>query len=155
MARASIAKKDIEGTNIVLHFSDDTTLTCDVASLSDDIKEALMMHGASQKIGDSYSGEKDVSVARTKAQKTIDNLVAGEWKAQREGGGGGRISDLAKALAAVAGVELEQAVEKIMEMDKEAKKELRAHPKIKLELINLQKQKAEEELAEAGELPSF
>lgn len=155
MARASIAKKEIEGSNIILKFSDDTELVCDVNSLSDEIKHHLMMHGASQKIGDSYSGEKDVSVARTKAEKTVQNLIAGEWKAQREGGGGGRISDLAKALAAVAGVELSQAVEKIMEMDKDAKKELRAHPKIKLELIKLQQQKAEEELAEAGDLPSF
>jgi len=153
MARTQIAKKetleDMSGVNI--NFNDGESVQARLADFSDDIVVHLALHGLSQKLGDSYSGEQDITSARALASAVLDRLKEGNWKAVREGGGGGRISDLAQALSAVTGQPLEECVAKISEMEKDQKNGLRKHPKVKAELAKIAAERAEAAAAKAAD----
>lgn len=149
---AKIATKETEGNSVRVAFTDGEVLEVSLGQLPEDIVKHLALHGLSQKLGDSYAGEKDVEVAKAKAKKVAERLQAGEWKAVREGSGGGRITDLAQALARVTGKELAECVSVITDMDKEQKKALRQHPQIKVALAEIAAEKAKAKAAEAGEV---
>jgi len=89
-------------------------------------------------------------VAMGKASAVSKRLIEGDWKAAREAGSGGRITDLAKALAAVTGRDLAEAVERIEMMNKDEKKALRAHAQIKAKLADIAAERAKEAAAEAA-----
>jgi hypothetical protein len=135
MSRNKIAQKALaeDKSGVTITFENGETLTVKLTDLSEDIVQQLALHGLSQKLGDSYSGETELPVAKGKAQAVADRLRAGDWRAVGEGGGGGRITDLATALATVTGKTLEEAVGVIENMTKEQKKELRKHPAINTE----------------------
>lgn len=139
MARTSIAKKEVheDMSGVSINFEDGEKLTVNLKDLSDDIVVHLALHGLSQKLGDSYSGEQDIPAARKLAENVAKRLAEGNWKAVREGGGSARISDLAQALAQVTGQDLESCTEKLADMDKAQKQGIRKHPKIKKALAEL------------------
>ena len=141
LAKKTVAE-DLSGVSI--EFGDGKELTANLADFSDDIVIQLALHGLSQKMGDSYSGEKDVTVARTKAEGVVDRLKAGDWKAVRESSGGGRITDLAQALAQVTGRSVEDATRVVAEMSKEDKSSLRKNAQIKVALQQIALKRAEE-----------
>jgi len=145
MAKTKIADKAIaeDLSGVTLSFSDEQNMTVNLSDLPPEIVTHLALHGLSQKLGDAYSGEKDVAVARGKAEAVAKRLVNGDWKAVREGGGG-RITDLAHALATVTGRTIEEAVGVIEGMTKEAKKDLRNHAQIKAELARITAERAAE-----------
>lgn len=145
MARTAIAKKDVheDMTGVTINFTDGTPLTVNLSDLPDEMLTHLALHGLSQKLGDSYSGEQDVAAARALATAVFDRLKEGNWKAVREGGGGGRISDLAQALANVTGQSLEDCVTKLADMEKDQKAGLRKHAKIKAELAKIAAERAQ------------
>lgn len=149
---AKIATKETEGNSVRVAFTDGEVLEVSLDQLPEDIVRHLALHGLSQKLGDSYAGEKDVEVAKAKAKKVAERLQAGEWKAVREGSGGGRITDLAQALARVTGKELAECVSVITDMDKEQKKALRQHPQIQVALKEIAAERAKAKAAEAGEV---
>jgi hypothetical protein len=151
MPRTSIATKTVleDMTGVTIGFKEGEPLTVLLKELGKDIVKHLALHGLSQKLGDSYSGEKDIKVARTKAQNVAERLLAGDWRAVREGGGGGRITDLAQALARITGQEIEAATKVIENMDKDGKSELRAHPQIKVAMAEIAAERAKAALAEA------
>lgn len=153
MPKATIAKKVIHEdlSGVTIEFTDGSTLTTRLDELSPEIVTQLALHGLTQKKGDSYAGEQDVTVARGKAQAVKDRLVAGDWKAVREGGGGGRISDLAQALAEITGRTVEEAVTIIEGMEKADKAGLRKHPKVKVKLRQLELARAEAAAEKAGD----
>lgn len=70
--------------------------------LSDEIKFHLMMHGLKQKVADAAAIPRDTETGRSAAdadkiaamQAVATRLVAGEWSAVREGGGGGNAGGL-------------------------------------------------------------
>ena len=140
---ASVAtKKTLDADNGVLFsFTDGVDLTLEFASLSPEIIHQLALHGAKQKIGDSYSGEKDPAAARALATKTVERLQKGEWTTAREGGG--RISDIAEALSRVTGVPIAECVAKLADMDADAKRDLRKHAKVKLALASIALERAQ------------
>lgn len=139
--------KDVTDTGVNFEFHDGATLEANLDSLSEDMVKKLAIHGLSQKIGDSYSGE-DAANCQTIAETTWKTLQEGNWSS-RTGSGGPRISMLAEALARVTGKEVQECVAKIAEMDDDTKKDLRAHPQIKAITaeIKLEKAKAEQEKA--------
>lgn len=139
MSRNRIASKSVaeDMTGVTIEFVDGEALSVTLAGLSDEIITHLALHGLSQKLGDSYSGEQDAAVARAKASGVAERLVNGDWRSVREGGGGGRITDLAQALASALGKTIEEAVAVIGEMDKGQKSGLRKHPKIRAELAQI------------------
>lgn len=152
MPRVTIASKQIadDMSGVTLNFSDDAEITVNLDDLDEDIVRHLALHGLSQKLGDSYSGESDVAVARAKAQAVADRLSSGDWRATREGGAGGRITDLAHALAALTGKEISEAAAVIEGMEKEEKKALRAHPQIKVKLAEISAERAKAAAEKAG-----
>jgi hypothetical protein len=138
-------------SGVTLGFKEGQPLTVELKELGKDIIKHLALHGLSQKLGDSYSGETDIKVARTKAEGVAKRLRDGDWRAVREGGGGGRITDLAQALARVAGQEVEAATKVIENMDKDEKSELRAHHQIKVAMAEIAAERAKAALAKQTE----
>lgn len=132
---------------------DGTVQTLDVNSLSDEIKFRLMVHGASQKVGDSYAGAKaesnPVEFAKASIAETIKQLVEGNWRVTAVGGP--RVTDLATVYAQVSGETLEAAVEFVGGMDEDATKALRAKPRIKAALAALAAKRAAEKAAKLAE----
>ena len=155
MARAQIAKKEVheDMSGVTIAFADGKPLTVNLADLPDEMVGHLALHGLSQKLGDSYSGEQDIASARALAAAVAERLREGNWKAVREGGGGGRISDLAQALSNVTGQPLEECVTKLADMEKDQKSGLRKHPKIKAELAKIAAERAATAAAKAEDAP--
>lgn len=153
MAREKIASKNIpeDLSGVGITFTNEEVVTVRLDELSPEIVVQLALHGLSQKLGDSYSGEKDLVVAKGKVEAVAKRLREGDWKAVREGSGGGRITDLAKALAVITGRELAEAVEVIEGMGKEEKKALRAHAQIKAELARITAERAAKAVVDAPE----
>ena len=154
MSKTKVATKSTldDNAGVAIDFSDGTRLTCAFADLSPEIITNLAIHGAKQKIGDSYSGEQDPSAAFALASKVVEQLLAGKWSAVREGGGG-RISDLAQALSRVTGQEVATCVAKLAEMDKKAKQDLRNHDQVKVVLAEIALEKAKERAEGEGASP--
>lgn len=134
-------------------FEDETVQTIDINSLSDEMKFRLMVHGASQKIGDSYAGAKaepkPVEFAKQAVGDTIKQLVESNWRVTAAGGP--RVTDLATVYAQVSGESIEAAVELVGSLDEAGVKELRNKPKIKAGLLALAAKRAAEKAAKAAE----
>jgi hypothetical protein len=108
----------------------------------------LAIHGASQKIGDSYAGvakETDpLAAAKAAVAETIKQIYDGVWRVNA--GGGPRVNDLAIAIARVTGQSLEGedgAVAYVAAMSDEDKKVMRKKPKIAAELAKIALEKAQ------------
>lgn len=140
-----MTKKVVDGLSIVFKFDDGTEETFDSSRVNDDIKARAMMHGFSQKIGDSYAGaasaENPLAYAKQAVRETIATLYANEWKAPR-GEGGPRVTDLAVAVSRVTGKSIEDVVALIEGLSDEDKKALRAKPKVKAALAAISQEKA-------------
>ena len=159
MADRKVTKSvDDEKGTIAFVFASGETETVDVAKLPAEIQKQLMLHGASQKLGDSYSGE-DADKCHTIFKGVLKNLVEGNWSARSGGGGSPRISQLAEALSRAAGETVEACVEKLSEMDDDTKKQIRAHPAVQAALAEIKLEKATAEAAklkaELGDVPAL
>ena len=115
-------KKDAnhETGSVSFDFGNGRSFTATLANLPDNIKQALMVHGLSQKLGDSYSGAlKAVSdgeadtveqYAEECVQSVYATLQAGQWSATRTGGGSApRTPMVVEAIARVQGIAIEAA----------------------------------------------
>lgn len=133
----------------------ETALTIDVASLPENIRLALALHGAAQKVGDAAAGKTGAEAVAAMG-KVIDQLVAGNWSRGREAGGP-RITLFIRAVARMYGVEVtDDFVAKIDGLPDATKAEIKgtaqfkkAHAEIKLE----ESQKALEEATKAADAP--
>lgn len=137
---------------ILFTFSDDSTETFDLGKSNDAMKYRLALHGAGQKIGDSYAGaasdENPLEFAKTAVRETIAQIYAGTWRVGG-GGGGPRINELAQAMARATGETLEAMVEFVGAMTDEEKKVYRKKPKVAAKLAEIAAEKA---IARAAEL---
>jgi hypothetical protein len=75
--------------------------TFDIAGLPGDIIEELVIHGLTQKIGDAAAG-KSGDDATAAMQKVHDALREGNWGVKRSGGGGDGLTDIQRAIIAIA-----------------------------------------------------
>lgn len=117
-------------------------VVCDTDDLSDDIRQAALLHGVNQKIRDSAAGfskDGDYTGAYRAMQTTLDNLESGLWNAR---GGASGEGDLAQAVANLKGIELEVAAEAVRGLDEEGLKTLRNKPKVKAEILRLKAERA-------------
>lgn len=126
-------------------FEDNTVQTIDVNALNDDTKFRALVHGISQKVGDSYAGakaeENPLAFAKESAAATIAQILNGDWRAASTGGGP-RVTDLAVAFSRVTGKTVEECVEYIGTLDDAQTKDLRGRAKIKAELAKIAAEKA-------------
>lgn len=132
---------------IVFEFDDKTTEQFDLSKVNDSTKLNALMHGFSQKIGDSYAGaaksENPLAYAKEAVKDTIAQLYAGDWRAAREGGGP-RITDLAVALSRLTGKTAEESQAFVDTLDDDQKKAWKAKGKVKATLAVIAAEKAAE-----------
>ena len=147
--KAKFCEKSGKGTLVKFAFGNGKVLSLDLATLSEEIQTELMLHGALQKIGDSYaSAGGDYAFGKAQASKVISNLEAGQWGAPRAGGEGKKnVGELATALSELQGVPVEQVSIALEAATEEQRKAFRAHPAIKAKIAELRAKKASDALA--------
>lgn len=166
MARVSICTKTVreDMSGVDFTFSNGEVLSVDISSIPDEVIAHLICHGISQKVGDSYTGQKDAAEAHATASALVERLQGGEWTAARQssGGGAGRVTQLAEALARACGKTVPECVAVLDGMDDDQKKQLRQHDAIKAQLAIIKAEaaqaaaaKAQESLADAPSLDSM
>ncbi len=146
--------KSSEGTVCSFKFGNDTVVSVDLSELSEEIQQELMLHGALQKIGDSYaSAGGDFGFGIAAAEKVIDNLKNGLWGSARTGTGENKKAsgELATALSLLQGKPVEEVALALEAATDEQRKAVRAHPAVKAKIAELRAQKAAEALAKAGD----
>lgn len=151
--KVKFCEKSTEGTIARFTFGNGTTLELDVSSLEEDIQRELMLHGALQKIGDSYAGAAgDYDFAISNAQKVIDNLIAGNWKAARAASGESkpRTTELAEAIARIKGIDVAQASAIVEALSDEQRKAIRAKETVKATIAQIRYEKAQAKAAKAS-----
>lgn len=145
----------IENESVTITFDDGESVTLATADISTEMQVRAMLHGLSQKLGDSYAGaasEADpLAYAKSAVADVIANLKAGDWRAATTGTGGSRVSDLALALAELQGIDIAQAVEALAESTDEQKDTLRKHPRVAAVMARIKAAKAAERAAKAAE----
>lgn len=159
--RVSVCEKSFEendqgqATGIVrFNFTDGSEQILDTNALAADMQMRLRVHGALQKIGDSYAGVKgNVAEAKQNVEDMISQLTSGAWKGER-GDAGPRLGELAEAIAEIKGAPLEAvkaAVEKAAKESPEQVKAWRTNAKVKATIAAIRARNAQKELEAAGE----
>ena len=137
MAKICTKVVDVENRTVTFDFANGTRRVIEADRLTQDLQTKAMMHGLSQKGGDSYASAMDVEEAIGLLDEVIGNLYDGAW-AVRTGTGG----VLAEALSRATGKALADCQTAVKGMDDTAKKALRAHGAIKKALAEIAAEKA-------------
>ena len=149
MATAKKANKRFEGDLLIIDFANEANLQADLNSFSDEIKHKLAMHGLSQKVGDSYAKAGDADEAYGYADRVVQDLLAGNWTTRSAAGP--KTTQLAQAVSVITGKTMEEVVTMLETMEDDAKKELRKHPQVQLELSKIKAAAAEAAQVKAAE----
>jgi hypothetical protein len=144
-SKVKFCDKSADGSIVRFTFGNGQALELDVMGLDESIQQELMLHGALQKIGDSYAGAAgDYEFAISNAKKVIDNLVSGQWKAAREAGEAKpKTGELAEAIARIKGIELAQAAELVNSLDDDQRKAVRGKDAVKAVIAQIRYEKAQ------------
>jgi len=156
--KIKFCEKTSEGTVVSFKFGNGTLVTLDLSELGEDIQQDLMVHGALQKIGDSYaSAGGDYAFAIAAAEKVAENLRAGLWGTVRSGSGESKksVGELALAVAALQGKDVAEVAATLEAATDEQRKAVRAHPAVKAKIAEFRAAKAAEALAKAGDAAAF
>lgn len=140
-----------------------TELDFPLNELSEEIKQNLLCHGASQKLGDSAASVKkrladslgrDPSEDELKAgvieaiNAVWGQLSAGDWRASRgEGEAKPRVGEVALAIARLRGMEVEEVQKLVAATEKEKVAAWRKHPQIQAEIAKIRAEKAAAKLS--------
>jgi hypothetical protein len=122
-------------------------LAFDLSAVNEETLIRLALHGASQKIGDSYAGAKDsgedpLAYTKSAIEETIKQLYEGKWAVTRTGSGAPRVSILVLAYAKVKGITPEESLEVVGALDEEEKKVLQQNKKIAAAIAGLRAEQA-------------
>ena len=149
---------------LTLTYQDGTTSTVNMGDFSPEMIFDLARHGLGQKLGDGAAG-REPAAAKEHICKIIDALKNGDFSVRGEGEGGStRVTQLAKAIAALQGQKVEDVVTTLAQLSEDEVKALRSLPAVKLKMqeIRLEEQKAkakssseEEQAAGAALLAGF
>jgi len=154
-----MAKKstDVEAQTVIFDFGDGRVETFQLSDMSEEMLVQLALHGASQKIGDSYASAKKTCEdtgadptdwSQAQAAGVIAQLLASDWTVRVAGTSA--VTDLATALAeAVEGCSIEDAVARLADADADDKKALRKHPDIAAVLARIKSERAAAKLVQA------
>lgn len=133
---------------VAITFSDpsNTVVELDTSKCSDEIRTLLMLHGASQKIGDSYAGVKgNFGEGINNAKAVVQQLLAGEWKATGEERGP-RLQELAEAIARIKGAPVEAALKAVEAATDEQRASWRSNAQVKAAIAQGRAEKAQKAL---------
>jgi hypothetical protein len=160
--KVKFCEKSSDGTVVSFKFGNGTEVTLDLSTIPEETQQDLMIHGALQKIGDSYaSAGGDYAFGVASAEKVIENLQNGLWGTPRVGGSGDSkksSGELATALSLLQGKDVAEVAAALEAATDEQRKALRSHPAVKAKIAELRAAKAAEALAKAGDsaaLPVF
>lgn len=125
-------------------FNDGTNLEFDTRKVNDETRLDLTCHGANQKIGDSFAGVKgNTKQGISNAQAVIDQLYAGEWTSDREGGAP-RLAELAAAIARIRNAPLEKVTAAVEKASDDQRKQWRSNAQVKAMIAKIRAEKAAE-----------
>jgi hypothetical protein len=145
---------DIESGTVTFTFEDETSQTFEL-SRAEAVVRHLALHGASQKIGDSYAGagdeENPLAYAKAAVADLIARLYAGEWK-QSGGGGAKAMPVIVQAFAAVSGKSLEEAFEVYDCLTDDEKKALAKKPRIAAKVAAIKLERAAAKAAKLAKI---
>ena len=141
-----IASKTVVGTTLTFAWADESTTVVNLEDFSPELIERAAMHGLSQKLGDSYSGIKNVDDAQFAMREVIESLSAGDWNRKGEAAGGVWI----EAIVQASGQAIADVVAKWAEMDDAAKAAVKKNPQVKLAKAMIDAAKAQAK-ADQGE----
>ena len=88
MAEKKVSKT-VSDTAVTFEFATGEVEEVSPSDLPAEIQKQLILHGLSQKLGDSYSGE-DADKCHAIFSGVLKNLVEGNWSARSGGGGAPR-----------------------------------------------------------------
>lgn len=117
--------KNLNGVDFL--FPNGKAIHANLAEIPDHIKHDLILHGLSQKIGDSYSGAMDTEAAYEMAAATWAALQAGQWATRTQA----VKCDPVDALARATGRSRMEAETIWAGMDEDKKKAVRKNPQFK------------------------
>lgn len=151
--KVKFCEKTSEGTIVSFKFGNGEVRSLDLSTLSEDIQQELMLHGALQKLGDSYaSAGGDFAFGIAAVEKVMGNLQDGNWGTPRAAGEGKKsVGELATALAAIKGQDVATVAAALEAATEEQRKALRSHPAVKAKIAEIRAAKAAEALAKAGD----
>lgn len=144
---------DLDTGLVSFTFGNGVTLEVDSNTLSTEMQKQLMLHGISQKVGDSYAGAKgDYDKAVEAAKGVIDQLTQGVWRAGRgEGEARPRLGELAAAIARIKGVDYDKAMAAVEKATDEQRKAWRGNVKVKATIAQIRAEAAAKALEQAAE----
>lgn len=144
--KIAFCRKDYTEEGLVTFaFGNGETVTLDTNALSDEQKFNLLIHGAQQKIGDSYASAKgDYTIGVAAAQKVCDQLLADQWNASRASTGEGapKIGELAQAIANLKGMEIKLVSDAVGKATDDQRKAWRKNAAIAAEIARMRAEKA-------------
>ncbi len=150
MAKICTKKIDTDAKVVVFAFTNGDSHTVALADFPDDIKTRFALHGISQKLGDSYASADGIDEAIEAFLGTLETTTKGDWSTRAAGGGKGRTTMLAEALAEATGQDLDAAVAVLAEQTDEGKKAIKAHPQVRAILERISAERAAAKAAKAA-----
>lgn len=151
-----IASKYVEGMAVRIEFDNGKNVVLDIGDLTEEVRHLAIMHGISQKLGDSYAGcGGDVEMAWAQCTAIRDQLLDGNWNAPgRDGRGRQGKQDLIRVLYGIALQEghnvTESGVEKMIEaLDKKQLAGLKKDPQVAKGLAEIELTRARERMEQA------
>lgn len=149
-AKVATKKVDLESQSLTIDFVDGAdAIVVGLSELPQTILPALALHGLSQKMGDSYSGEQLPSEARAKAADVLERLLAGEWSVRRERGPGSTSLTI-EAIAALRSLSTDQVKAVWESLDDDQKKAIRADDTVKAKMAEIKAARLAEKAKDSG-----
>lgn len=138
-----------ENLSLLLKFSNGSEVFIDAEGLSEEMRNAAMMHGLKQKLVDAAAISRDTETGRSATIEDKYNAVfevaerlrAGEWNKKAEGGGGS-VSLLARAIAELQGKPLDVVRPWLDAKTKEERAALKKNPRVAAIILRMQAEAA-------------
>lgn len=130
---------DLDKGTLTVGFPSGSTLEVKMTDLPEEMVHQLAFHGLSQKATDATAG-KDPAASEAAVRSVVDALLAGNWTVRGSGtggGGAGRVTLLAEAVARLKGIEVAKAAELIAGLTDEEKKNLQAAKSVKAVILDI------------------
>lgn len=152
MAVAKAKKVPREDSNgIDFNFTHGEVLECTIENLSPEIQRHLMIHGLSQKVGDSYAGVDTPEECFEVASDMYRRLTEGDWKQVRAASSTPRTSQLLEAIVRVTGRSTEEVQIMLDSKSDDEKKAIRKNAQVGAAIAQIQAERAAEKAAKAAE----
>lgn len=128
-------------------WADDTVNTVAINDFDQAIITRLILFGLKTKLSNTYAGEAVMSAAKKVFATGLAMLLDGEWTS-----GTTRTSILARALARVRGLSIEEAIDAISKLDKKDAGKLRKAKPIRFAIAQIELEEAEAIEDEDGDI---